>query len=193
MTIVATPLIALKQDMMRRANISKLKAEIFENTTNHEASLIFISYETLKDSSNFLKFLVRQAKNNKRIRFVFDEAHFIILHQFRYIMKYVDEINKYKISLIFLSASFTNEIYQLLINQFQIDISNDQFKYIQSSITRNNLKYIVHEQKTNDFYLKVENYLKTNLYSTLAKEDKIIIYLNNIKQCELLAKRLTCL
>lgn len=193
LTIVAAPLIALKQDMMRRASFHKLKAEIYEETTHHEGSLIFISYETLKNSPNFLKFLVQQAKNHKRIRFVFDEAHFIILQQFRYIMKYVDKINKYKIQLIFLSASFTNEIYQLLIDQFNIDTSDNHFKYIRSSSTRDNLKYIVFEQKTNDFYLEIDNYLKNNIYPSLDAKDKVIIYINNTKQCEALARRITCL
>jgi len=78
----------------------------------------------------------------------------------------------------------------LLIDQFNIDTFDNNFKYIRSSSTRNNLKYIVFKQKTNDFYLEIDNYLKNNIYSSLNTKDKVIIYINNIKQYEVLARRI---
>jgi hypothetical protein len=47
------------------------------------------------------------------------------------------------------------------------------------------------EQKTNNFYLEINNYLRNNIYSSLDTNDKVIIYINNIKQCETLAQRTT--
>ena len=78
----------------------------------------------------------------------------------------------------------------MLIDQFNIDTFDNNFKYIRSSSTRNNLKYIVFKQKTNDFYLEIDNYLKNNIYSSLNTKDKVIIYINNIKQYEALARRI---
>ncbi len=78
----------------------------------------------------------------------------------------------------------------MLIDQFNIDTFDNNFKYIRSSSTRNNLKYIVFKQKTNDFYLEIDNYLKNNIYSSLNTKDKVIIYINNIKQYEVLARRI---
>ena len=102
-------------------------------------------------------------------------------------------INEYKIQTVFLSVSFTTKIFQLLIQQFNIETLNNQFKLIKTSSTRNNLKYIVYEMKTNDFFTKLSKYLKENVYNNCNIHDKIIIYINNVKQCENLAKKLNCL
>ena len=194
LTIVATPLLVLKEDLLRRAKELNIDAQKFEDSTTIQSSLIFISYETLIENNKFDKFIERQRKNNRKIRFVFDEAHYIVMQSnFRYIMKYLSKINEFKIQIVFLSASFTTEIFQSLIQQFDIDMLTNEFKLIKSSSTRNNLKYIVYEMKTNDFFKELSIYLKDHVYKNCDQNDKIIVYINTIKQCEKLAKYLNCL
>ena len=102
-------------------------------------------------------------------------------------------INKYFIQLAFLTASFINEIYQLLFKRFDINSVNIEFKLIRNFFTRNNLKYIVQEQQINDFFFEINNYFKKYIFETLSINDKAIIYINNIKECENLVKHLNCL
>ena len=110
-TLVALSLILLKTNIKNRIQQLNLNVEIYEENFIHSTNLQLLSYESLKENSTFYDYLNSLIQQKKSIRLFFDEAHLIIMHrEFRYIMKYLSNINKFNIQLIFLFASFTQEI-----------------------------------------------------------------------------------
>jgi len=80
--------------------------------------------------------------SNTEFRIFFDEIHLIITQSdFRYIMKYVSEINLLRVNLIFLTATFPDKIQELIELKMKIRFN----KLIRNNVTRNNIKYQIIE------------------------------------------------
>ena len=185
-SLVALPLVSLKHNMLKRLQENHLNVEIFEETRIHSTNLQLISYESFKQNSSLYEYLNTQISQQKEIRIYFDEAHLIIMHQeFRYIMKYLSTINEYKIQLIFLTASLTNEIKSLLVTQFKLS----NYEIFKTSTTRENIKYIIQEHSKNKSIIKdLNDYIEEHVVSTLLNDEKVLIYTQKVEDCEYIAK-----
>jgi len=110
--IIITPLVSLKYDMIEKCKKFNLNAVIFEyeNQQNFDTNLIFINIESIKNI-NFINYINKLQAGNIKFRIFFDEIYLIITQSnFRYIIKYVSEINLLRVNLIFLTAIFPDKI-----------------------------------------------------------------------------------
>jgi len=189
--IIITPLVSLKYDMIEKCKKFNLNAVIFENENqqNFDANLIFISIESIKNI-NFINYINKLRASNTEFRIFFDEIHLIITQSnFRYIMKYVSEINLFRVNLIFLTATFPDKIQELIELKMKIRFN----KLIRNNVTKNNIKYqIIEFQRNQNEMIELKNYAFTRL-KEIDINDKIIIYVTTTKLCDYIAKELNCL
>jgi len=105
-------LVSLKYDIIEKYKKFNLNTVIFkhENQQNFNTNLIFISIESIKNI-NFINYINKLRASNTEFRIFFDKIYLIITQSnFRYIIKYVSEINLFRVNLIFLTATFPDKI-----------------------------------------------------------------------------------
>jgi len=189
--IIITPLVSLKYDMIEKYKKFNLNAVIFEheNQQNFDTNLIFISIESIKNI-NFINYINKLQAGNTEFRIFFDEIHLIITQSnFRYIIKYVSEINLFRVNLIFLTATFPDKIQELIELKIKIRFN----KLIRNNVTKNNIKYqIIELQRNQNEIIELKNYAFTRL-KEIDINDKIIIYITTTNLCDYIAKELNCL
>ena len=172
--IVFIPLVALKTDLLYRCRNYNIQADDFNTNPNTKANLVFISIESII-TSQFENYINNLNANKINYRFIFDEAHLLILQQdFRYIMKYISNINIYKKQIIFLTATFTTEIEVLIYKGFKLESNT----IIRSSTERNNISYKVIAR---DLQLELpldtlDFYLNNEVLPNLKYSEKVIIW-----------------
>ena len=185
--IIILPLVSLKNDMLEKCKKFQLKAVIFENKKSalDNANIILISIETIINKE-FQQYINKLQGLNTEFRLFFDEIHLVVTQaNFRYIMKYVGEINLFKANLIYLTATYPLKIQEIIEKQMKLS-SN---LLIRNSVSRSNIKYqlIYHKSKSEIDDLKAYINLRK---SQLKNNDKIIIYVTNIKLCDFISKEL---
>lgn len=136
--IVITPRITLKNDLYNRAKALKLNPLILEEGPSLNSNLLFISLENINTYKldNIISIYKRY---NKKITIILDEIHlFLIESTFRFSLKYISTILKYKVNLIFITATLPLSLLNLLNNTFSIE---DYNKVIRGTSNRSNIKY----------------------------------------------------
>ena len=176
--IVVTPRISLKEDLYNRATSFNLPSEIYNSTKWPSSNLLFLSLENLLDP-NLDKFLHYLISKGVSITIYLDEAHTLLLEvDFRPILNYISSIVKYKVKLVFLSATLPIELLNLLEVKFNIK-SN---RVIKGSTTRNNIRYIVKKLEKNSQELKeLGNYIEAEVKPNIALENKKAIIFTTSK------------
>jgi len=189
--IIITPLVSLKYDIIEKCNKFNLNTVIFEykNQLNFDANLIFINIKSIKNI-NFINYINKLRASNTEFRIFFDEIHLIITQSnFRYIIKYVSEINLFRVNLIFLTATFPDKIQELIELKIKIQFN----KLIRNNVTKNNIKYqIIELQRNQNEMIELKNYIFTRL-KEIDINDKIIIYVTTTNLCDYIAKELNYL
>ena len=189
--IVVTPRISLKEDLYNRATSFNLPSEIYTSTKWPSSNLLFLSIENLLDP-NLDRFLYYLISKEVSITIYLDEAHTLLLEvDFRPILNYISSIVKYKVKLVFLSATLPIELLNLLELKFNIK-SN---KVIKGSNTRNNIKYIVKKLEKNSQELKeLSNYIEIEVKPNIALENKkAIIFTTSKAYADTISKYLNIL
>ena len=194
--VVLVPLVALKKDLLDRARRAGVNAASWEDSTHHNESLLVASYESMKNDE-FVNWVKKKRSSGSIARIYVDEAHVIITQSnFRYIMRYISALNSLKVPLIYLTATFTEEIRHLFYQQMKISADS---QLIRGLTMRKNIHYSVREvdgdrqEKINNFAACIHSTidgLKTS--NQLQHSDKIIIYMATIRDGERLAQALEC-
>ena len=186
-TIAIIPFIVLKDDLYKTAIDSNISIEIFEDSTNNNASLQLISIENI-DSDKFIEF-IKKNSYKKTIRLVIDEAHIIITQaSFRWITKYVKTINKYKIQIVIITATLSREIQTLLFKELNIDANN---RFIKASTERNNISYnIIGIPKEKNEIDSLKEFINNKIQPNILPGEKAIIFTNSYINVDKIAKKL---
>jgi len=184
--LVITPRVSLKEDLYKEAIKLNLQCEIFNKNNIINNNLIFLGFEDLL-INNLLTYINNLLKNKQEFIFFFDEAHLIILEEdFRYILKFISNILRFKTNIVFISATFPNNLLTLLEDKFNI-INN---KVIIGNTSRVNISYNIEFFDNN---LKIITSLK-ELYLKLLKElkedEKIIIFTSTVNNVKYISKEL---
>jgi superfamily II DNA helicase RecQ len=179
--VVLAPLILLKSDLLKRAKSANLNTAIWESSQEKIEKLIFVSFESIHQNPNWQKWI--KAHRQEISRIYVDEAHTIISQsKWRYIMRYISELNLLKLLITFLTVTLTLETQVLLFKKMELDKDT---RVIRGLIKRGNIHYAVHFLKTNktkDVHYKrvIDQYLtllRNN--NTLVTGDQVLIFINN--------------
>ena len=102
-------------------------------------------------------------------------------------MKYINSVNYFKTQLIFITATLTNELQFLLEKNMNLTHNT----IIKADTTRNNVKYIVKTHTNADKMSDLKECL-TEIMLHINENEKVIIYVTNIKLCKDIAEELNC-
>lgn len=148
-TVVISPLVSLKQDLIRRANENNLiQVDEWSDSLRFSrtgfAQIVFVSVEQAA-LQPFRTWLVRNAKNISRL--FIDEAHLLQTQcDFRTYFYDVHHVRATAIPLTFLSATVPKYVENALKTFFSID----SWDVIRARTMRPNLKYAVVESRDID-------------------------------------------
>jgi superfamily II DNA helicase RecQ len=178
--VVLAPLISLKGDLLKRAKSANLNAAIWESSQEKIEKLMFVLFESIYQNPNWEKWI--EAHRQEISRIYVDEAHTIISQsKWRYIMRYISELNLLKLLITFLTATLTLETQVLLFKEMELD---ENTRVIRGLIKRENIHYAVHFLKANEtedvHYKRVIDQYLTSLRNnnTLITGDQMLIFIS---------------
>lgn len=184
--IIISPRVSLKEDLLNRSIKYNLKGEIFNKNLKPTNNLLFLGFEDL-ETIQFNNYINNLIANKQEFNIYFDEAHLIILEEnFRYIIKYINNIIKFKNNLIFISATMPNKLLTLLEEKFNI-INNT---IIRGSTSRINISYNIQILNKNENILIKLKTLFNSLLLKLKEKEKIIIFVTTEQACNTISKQL---
>jgi superfamily II DNA or RNA helicase len=186
--LVITPRVSLKKDLYNKAIARNIKASILEENLDSSSTLIFISLESIL--SNTLETLINSLKDlNKEITIFLDEIHLFLLEKtYRKILRFISSIRKFRVSLVFISATLPKELATLLTKEFNI---TKGYNLIRANTSRPNISYRLNPISKNSTLLEtIKDLLSNTLSSKLTKDNKCLVFINNEKQGLYLSKEL---
>jgi superfamily II DNA helicase RecQ len=154
-----------------------------EDYNNLNSNLILFSYDSI-EKEIFINYINKLISLKIDFIFIFDEFHLIITQRnFRYIMKSINKINKYKKQMIFLTATYPLIIEYLFKKEFNIhNYLSSNYKLIRNPILRDNIAYkcikIADKESENQFLFNYILNIQKNGF--IQPQEKIIIFINNI-------------
>jgi superfamily II DNA helicase RecQ len=141
---------------------------------------MFVSFESIHQNPNWEKWI--EAHRQEISRIYIDEAHTIISQsKWRYIMRYISELNLLKLPITFLTATLTLETQVLLFKEMELD---EDTRVIRGPTKRGNIHYAVHFLKANEtedvHYKRVIDQYLTSLRNnnTLVTGDQVLIFIS---------------
>lgn len=182
---IITPRVSLKEDLYLRAKSKGISCEIYFSFKSISSNVVFLSIEDLEDNS-LISYLNKLISNNEEFTFYLDEAHLLVLEEeYRYTLKHITTITKFKQQIVFISATLPNELLKILEKKF--NIRNNIV--IRGSTSRLNISYNVIKLEGKpliDVFLPL--YYKA--LSSLKENEKIIIFCPTKAICESISKEL---
>lgn len=192
--IILTPRISLKDNLYKRAKESKLEAYILEDIILEDLNfiplgLIISSIDSILNT-NFNTYINILRKNNIELRIYLDEIHSLILEaNYRPILKYINSLLKFKIPLIFISATLPDSLLNILNKEFFL--SKEDNLIIKGITSRENISYNIVSYNSK---LKEENnildIIKIFKSKGLNSNNKALIFINSTKKGLALSKLL---
>jgi len=194
-SIVLTPRLSLKNDLYKRGLEKNLSISILENLDLSEdfnqlsTSITLISIESILDE-RFTRYIYSFIKEKAEVTIFLDEAHVLILeNNFRYILKYINSLLKFRIPLVFISATLPNPLLNLLEKEFFLTPNNN--KVIRAPTSRDNISYnIIYRDdklKEEDNILNIIDILRSK---GLSSSKKALVFINSTKKGLVLSKNL---
>ena len=188
-TLVISPRLSLKEDLYNHSIKYNIKGEIFNSQNRPNSNLLFLGFEDL-ETSQFKSYINNLIANNQEFNIYFDEAHLIILKEdFRYIIKYINKIIKFKNNIVFISATLPNLLLTLLEAKF--NITNNTI--IRGTTSRANISYNIQYLNKNENIINKLKYLFNILLLKLKDKEKIIIFTTTEESCNYISKQLDIL
>ena len=192
--IVVVPRNSLIQDLYNRSKELKLDSIVFNKYNKDsldplEANLIFINIE-LFSSIEFFNYLYKLKEVGLDISILFDEAHLLVLEEdFREQLKDIDKILKFKIQLVFISATLPINLLDLLELKFLLNNN----LIIREETSRKNISYIKVPIYPNNYFIDYIKEIIKKQINKLEDKEKIIIFCNNKEKVREIAKELRIL
>ena len=188
--IIITPRVNLTKDLFNKAKNLNLNPSLLNQNNINNSNLIFINISDLntKELDNLLSVYNRL---NKNITIFLNEIHLFLLEKdFRLHLKHLTTIIKYLTNLVFISATLPNSLIKLLEKEFSITNNNN---IIKGNCNRNNISYkrIYYKEYSIETIISII----VNIINIIELTDnninnKIVIFVNNIKQGKQLEKLL---
>jgi superfamily II DNA helicase RecQ len=175
--IIITPRLSLKEDLYKRTLSKNIKVSILESSLDLSSSLILISLESIL--SKGLEDLISSLKSyNRDITIYLDEIYLFLLERnYRKILRYISSILKFKIPLVFISATLPLDLITLIEREFNITRGH---RIIRASASRPNIEYnLRYITKGNTKVKELELLLKKDIYPRTNKDNKTLIFINS--------------
>lgn len=193
-TVVVVPLVALKQDLVRRCWDAGIEYSVWDAHGSSErftgTPLIFVSAEqAVRDP--FHRFLGSLEANQQLDRVVFDECHLILTaSKYRPKMALLRHLRQFRCQVVFLSATLP----PVLTSQFQSRMLLDQPRVIRDVTFRSDLFYDFHRQSKKGDFQDYAVHGITHQVQSLAHDDqaRIIVYVTTRDEAREVAARLEC-
>jgi len=184
---IISPRISLKEDLFLNTSKLGLNSEIWNKETNITTNLIFLSIKDL-NNEEFQAYIIDLISNKQEFLFYFNEAYLIVLEEdFRYILKFIPYILKYKTNIVLISATLPNILLNLLEEKFNISSINH---IIRGNTTRSNINYNIQFLNDKDNLINKLQELFNLLKSKLINNQKIIIFASTIESVKYISKTL---
>ena len=193
-TVVILPLVALKQDMVRRCWDADIQFSVWSGYGDPQRftgiPLLFISAEQAVRQP-FRQFLSQLDADRQLDRIVFDECHLILTaSSYRPKLALLRYLRELRYQVVFLSATLP----PLLLAAFQSRMLLDGPRIIRDVTFRSDLHYSYHRQSRPGNF---EDYMVegiTRHLRVLAHEDgaRMIVYVNRTEEARQMATRLGC-
>jgi superfamily II DNA helicase RecQ len=193
-TVVILPLVALKQDMVRRCWDADIQFSVWSGHGDSQrftgTPLLFVSAEQAVRQP-FRQFLSQLDADRQLDRVVFDECHLILTaSSYRPKLALLRHLRELRCQVVFLSATLP----PLLMAAFQSRMLLDGPRIIRDVTFRADLHYSYHRQSRASNF---EDYMVegiTRQLQGLAHEDgaRIIVYVNRTEEARQMATRLGC-
>ena len=148
--------------------------------------MVFLNVEDL-NSKRFQTHISSLVARKQELSFFLDEAHLLVLEEdFRYALKYIQEIVRFRQQLVFISATLPDCLLNVLESKFCL--TGNQI--IRGSTTRTNVTYSIRFLNRSETHLEVLQVLYQELVGRLAPGEKIIIFCPSKDDCEFLSREL---
>jgi superfamily II DNA helicase RecQ len=192
--LVFTPRISLKENLYNRAREQNLPSYILEdldftNLSSIPIGLILGSIDNIL-GSNLETFLRLISKTNISITIFLDEIHTLILEaNYRPILKYINSLLKYRVPLVFISATLPCSLLGLLNKEFFLEPKDNII--IQGPLNREDISYNITSINSKlDVKDNILSILKIFKAKGLGPQRKALIFINNTNRGLVLSKDL---
>ena len=183
--IVITPRVSLRDDLFQRAQDRKIRtvrfedlvSEIDEEHTYQPFNLVLASVESIEHST-FSEYVIQLVESYRPVRIYIDEVHTIILEKnFRYIMKYVNNLLQYKVPLVFISATLPIPLLRLVENEFFLQPGLNRI--IRSNSIREDIEYRIVNVEGEIRPQTIKSVVKRCQQRGLGPKAKAIVFVSN--------------
>jgi superfamily II DNA helicase RecQ len=193
-TVVILPLVALKQDMVRRCWAADIQFSVWSGHGDSQrftgTPLLFVSAEQAVRQP-FRQFLSQLDADRQLDRVVFDECHLILTaSSYRPKLALLRYLRELRCQVVFLSATLP----PLYMAAFQTRMLLDGPRIIRDITFRSDLRYSHHRQSRGSNF---EDYMVEGIHrhlQGLAHEEgaRMIVYVNRTEEARQMATRLGC-
>lgn len=184
-TVVVVPLIALREDLHRRALEHKVDSQAWAGRTSRDTSLIFVTAEAAVKPA--FRFYIRYLVSKEMLdRVVIDESHMIVFGvDFRAAYKEIFWFSTLGVQVLFLTATLP----PAMLGEFESSALIKNPTIVRASSNRINMKYEV--------FKKQRSYVTATVKKVIAEmrdqpDIKILIYTRTVHCCTTLGKELEC-
>ncbi|KAI5234953.1 hypothetical protein E4T42_09782, partial [Aureobasidium subglaciale] len=185
-TIVVVPLLALRQDMLRRTTALSIPTRVWaQGSDDVDAKLVFVTPESATTAA-FLTYFHRLRTTGQIDRVVFDECHIFSDDDinFRPAIKELVTLFQFGVRLVFLTA--TLPVSQELPFWRLLGLQRVPVRTIRADTTRHNLEYTVSYVSSTDRVAEIERYIQR------LESGKMIVYCRRKQTVTTVAAQLGC-
>jgi superfamily II DNA helicase RecQ len=192
--IVLTPRVTLRDDLLNRAKTRKIRStrfedislEVQERHSYQPYSLVVTSIESTQNSA-FSEYIVQLQQSHRPIRLYIDEVHTVILEQkFRWVMKYVNNLLRYKVPIVFISATLPVPLLRLVEQHFLLPPGTNRI--IRSNTIRDDIDHRIVNLKARPNESDIQTLLEKLEVRGLGPKTKAIIFVSSTADGKSLSK-----
>lgn len=191
LTILVLPLIALRQDMMKRCKSFGLRCvEWTAGATADDAGLVMVTPESA-GSGGFHTFLNRVSRKIDRI--VIDECHVVLNdgYNFRRKMQQLGDLTRARVQMVLLTATLPVSKREELWKRMHWNERENNVRIFHKSTTRKNISYQVATLKPKGKLDKESLVLRLiNKGHKECQPGKVLVYCNTIKEVQIYSNAL---
>ena len=193
-TLALTPRISLKEDLYNKAKDKNIPTFIledldFEDTSYIPLGLILGSIDNILGDT-FGTLLRLSIREKIPITIFLDEVHALLLESnYRPILKYLDSLLRYKVPLVFISATLPEPLLRLLNKEFRLNTNDNTV--IKGPLNREDISYnIVNPDPKKTEIENILNILSIIRAKGLGPKKKALLFINNTAKGKSLSKEL---
>jgi RecQ family ATP-dependent DNA helicase len=192
-SIVVVPLIALRQDMMKRCKELGIECEEWNSRRPPDSAKIILVTPEAALTKQFATFVNRLKGTQQLDRIVIDECHVVLNDQrdFRPKLREMWKLNGAEVQMVMLTATLPVSMEEEFWRRMRVE--REEVSMFRMSTTRRNIQYKVHRMGTKNSE-EGEKALIRLVKRKLAKykQGKVMVYCNSVKKTVQLADGLDC-